>query len=184
MTDQVRTPPMEQSGEANLEQLEMARQQGRALMKALEYMANKEADDGGQQRAGDYLVAYAVEKAEGLYMLKDGELEWQEPKEENVHIEVAVLDGADHRFVPGLTVHVTVIARDGTEIGTYEQPFLWHPWLYHYGRNWKVPSEGQYKLRIRIEPPKFMRHDRKNGKRYAESVQVQFDNVHIKTGQK
>ena len=29
------------------------------------------------------MVGYAVEKAEGMYMLRDGELQWHEPEEEN-----------------------------------------------------------------------------------------------------
>ena len=70
------------------------------------------------------------------------------------------------------------------QIGSHEQPFLWHPWLYHYGRNWHVPGDGNYKLAVQVEPPTFMRHDKKNGKRYAEPVEVIFPKVKIETGQK
>ena len=31
-------------------------------------------------------------------------------------------------------------------------PFLWHPYLYHYGTNAKVPGEGPYTVRVRIDP--------------------------------
>lgn len=177
-------PPMKKSDEAKPKHLDMARNQGDAYVKALKEMANNEADDGGMKSAGDYIVAYAVEKAEGMYQMKDGELSWQEPGEKNVHIEVSVRDGADERFIPGLTVRATVIDPDGNEVGTHEQPYLWHPWLYHYGRNWKVPGDGTYKLRVEIEAPQFGRHDKKNGKRYAQDVTVEFDSVKIKTGQK
>lgn len=139
---------------------------------------------GAQKPAGDYLVAYAVEKAEGLYIFRDGELHWQEPQNENAHLEVAVRDGADGRFIPGLTVYATLINREGTKVGTHRQAFYWHPWLYHYGRNWQVPGDGEYTLRIRIEAPEFPRHDKINGKRFATPVQVEFNNVTIKTGQK
>ncbi len=178
------TPPMKQSDEATQEQLQFARAQGEALERALKYMVEEEADDGKETAAGDYKVGYAVEAAEGMYMLRGGELVWEEPKDENVHLEVSVRDGADGRFVPALTVHVTLIDASGKEIGTHQQPFIWHPWLYHYGRNWQVPGSGDYTLRVRIEPAEFHRHDKENGKRYAKEVEVEFTGVKIKTGKK
>ena len=175
---------MKSSNEAKPEQLQLARDQGDALMKALDYMANEEAHSGGRKAAGEYLVAYACEEAEGLWRMQDGELVYEKPETENAHIEIAVLDGADHRFIPGLEVHLTVLDSDGNEVGTHEQPFLWHPWLYHYGRNWELPGSGRYAFHVRIEPPTFMRHDPKNGQRYAEPVEVTFEGVDIKTGRK
>ena len=183
-TPEARTPPMESSDEADPKMLDMARRQGDALQEAARFMMYEEADDGGETHAGDYLVGYAVESAEGMYQLRDGELEWQEPGEENCHIEIAVRDAADGRLVPALDVRLTVLDEGGNEVGTHTQPFLWHPWLYHYGRNWKVPGEGSYTLQVRIEPPTFGRHDKKNGLRYAEPVEVEFRGVQIKTGQK
>ena len=175
---------MKPSDEASEEGLELARAQGAALRRALDHMTEEVAHDGGTARAGDYLVAYAVEEAEGLWVRgDDGELRWQEPQEENVHVEVGVFDGADGRFVPGLTVEATLVGPDGQEVGTHRLPFLWHPWLHHYGRNWKVPGDGQYTLRVRIEAPDFPRHDQKNGQRYAGEVEVTFEDVQIETGQ-
>ncbi|MCL4302561.1 MAG: iron transporter [Anaerolineae bacterium] len=95
-----------------------------------------------------------------------------------------VRDAADGRFIPGLTVYATLLDSAGREIGTHQQPFLWHPWLYHYGRNWHVPGDGQYTLRVRVEAPDFMRHDKINGQRFATPVTVEFDGVKIETGQK
>jgi hypothetical protein len=169
--------------EASPEQLDAARAQGEAYGKALELMTNRIAHDGGQERAGDYLIGYAVEEAEGMYMFQNGELVWQEPDEENLHVEVAVRDAGDGRFVPCLDVWVTLIDPDGEEVGTHRQPLLWHPMLYHYGRNWTVPGDGEYTLRVRVEPPTFMRHDQVNGRRFIESVEVTFDHVKVKTGQ-
>ncbi len=177
-------PPMKTSDEAKKNQLEMARQQGEAYVKALKEMANKEADDGGEKRAGQYVVAYAVEKAEGMYRQQNGELRWTEPENENCHVEVSVRDAADNRFIPGLTVHVRLVDENGEEVGRHQQPFLWHPWLFHYGRNWEVPGAGAYRMEVHIAAPEFGRHDKKNGKRYAEDVEVTFDNVQIETGQK
>ena len=116
--------------------------------------------------------------------MRNGQLEWRDPQNENAHVEVVVRDAADGRFLPGLTVYATLIDHNGIEIATHQQPFLWHPWLYHYGRNWRVPGNGTYTLRVRIEPPEFMRHDKTNGKRFAEPVELAFDDVTIQTGQK
>ena len=96
------------SDEANEEQLRLAKEQGEALQRAIDEMTKSEAYDGGEQRAGDYLIGYAVEEAEGLYHLWDGRLGWQEPEHENVHVEVAVRDGADGRFIPGLEEDHTI----------------------------------------------------------------------------
>jgi uncharacterized protein involved in high-affinity Fe2+ transport len=175
---------MKSSDEATKEQLQLAKNQGEALQKALDHMTKEEADDGAEKRAGDYLVGYAVEQAEGMYVRKNGELVWQEPEEENVHLEVSVRDGGDGRFVPALSVKATLLDSKGKEVGTHQQPFIWHPWLYHYGRNWKVPGDGEYTLRVRVDPADFPRHDKKNGKRFAEGVEVEFKNVKIETGQK
>ncbi len=184
MTRNESIPPMNpHSDEASVQQLELARVQGDAYGQALEFMTGKVAQDGGQQRAGDYLVGYAVEKAEGMYQLVDGELVWREPEQENLHLEITVRDAADGRFVPQLTVHATLIAPDGQEVGTHRQPLLWHPMLYHYGRNWQVPADGRYGLRVRIDPPAFMRHDHINGVRFSEPVEATFDQVEVHTGQ-
>lgn len=182
MTDGAGPPMDPRSDEASSEQLEMARRQGEAYGEALELMTGKVAHDGGQRRAGDYLVGYAVEEAEGMYRPAAGELAWQEPENENLHLEIAVRDAGDGRFVPGLTVHATLITADGDVVGTHRQPLLWHPMIYHYGRNWHVPGDGRYRLRVRIDPPPFMRHDRINGRRFAEPVEVQFDDVRVRTG--
>lgn len=177
------TPPMASSDEATNQQLKLAMQQGESYRKALQHMISKEAH-GELQAAGDYLVGYAVEDAEGMYHLQDGELHWMNPEKENVHIEIAVLDGADGRFIPGLNVEVTVTDSKGQTLGTYEQPFLWHPWLYHYGRNWTLPGDGLYTLQVHIEPPNFMRHDKTNGQRFKLAADVTFKDVKIETGQK
>lgn len=175
-------PTMRTSDESTRRQLELARNQGDALGAAVAAMD----DESGVlvQRAGDYEIAVAVEEAEGMWRPVDGELVWENPPDENCHVEVCVRDGADGRFVPGLEVSVTVVGPDGGDLGTQPLPFLWHPWLYHYGRNWAVPAEGAYRLRVRVERPGFMRHDHENGRRYAEPVEVEFTGVQIEPGRK
>lgn len=85
--------------------------------------------------------------------------------------------------MPGLQVTGTLIAPDGNEVGTHEHELLWHPMLYHYGRNWTVPSDGEYTLKVHIEPPEFMRHDEINGDRWTAPVDTVFEGVKVQRGQ-
>ncbi len=180
---QRRRPPMKPSEESTRETLNMAREQGHAYQTAAEYMMKEEAH-GAEKHSGDYIVGYAVEKAEGMYMLHEGQLQWKEPTNENAHLEIVVRDAADGRFIPGLKVQATLVDRNGQEVGTHPQNFIWHPWLFHYGRNWRIPEDGVYTIRVHIDPPDFGRHDKVNGMRYAEPVDIEFPNVHLETGKK
>lgn len=174
------TPPMDpHTDEASPDQLAAARREGDAYGASLDLMVSDIARTGGSSRAGDYEVAYAIEEAEGLYELTDDGLVWREPERENTHVEIAVRDAADGRFVPGLTVRVTITGPDGREVGSHVQPLVWHPMLYHYARNWRLPGPGAYHLTVQIEPPTFMRHDEVNGRRFAEPVTVRFDDIEI-----
>lgn len=176
-------PPAKPSDEADRNQLKLAKEEGSAYFRSLQYMANEVADNGATQQCGDMIVAFAQEEAEGMYMMKDGKLVWTEPADgENCHFEVAVLDATDKRFIPGLDVTLTVMTEDGTVVGAEHMPFLWHPGLYHYGRNWALPGDGRYTLRIEFPAPDFPRHDKTNGKRFAEPVQATFEGVEVKTG--
>ena len=178
-------PAKQTSDEVDQKQLDLAQKAGDAYQEALDYMANEVANMGGKQEAGDYIVGFAQEEAEGMYALQgEGELEWQEPDDgANCHLEVAVCDAGDGRFVPECTVEVTLTGEDGEQVGPTEVPFLWHPGLYHYGKNLELPGEGTYDVDVRVEPPTFQRHDEKNGDRYGETVEVTFEDVEIETGQ-
>ena len=179
------TPPARPSDEGDRHQLALAKQDGAAYREALQYMVDEVAHTGDYKRAGDYIVGYAQERAEGMYHLRGpGQLEWVEPaKNQNCHLEIAVLDGADERFIPGLTIQATLTRQDGgKQVGPVTVPFLWHPGLYHYGIDLAVPGDGAYTLQVHIDAPTFPRHDKVNGKRYAEPVDVEFRDVQIKTG--
>ncbi len=183
MTDTNATTPLVPSDEGDEKGLELGRTQGEALTHTLRHMMEEVAHDGREVQSGEYLVAYAVEEAEGMYVSKGHTLEWAKPDKENAHIEVAVRDAADGRFIPGLKVEVTVIDGDGNEMGPHELPLLWHPYLYHYGRNWTLPEDGRYTLKVRFDAPTFARHDEKNGYRFLEGAEVVFENVKVKRGQ-
>lgn len=170
------------SDEGDARGLELGRAEGEAFGRILKHMLEDVADGGKEIESGDYLIAYAVEKAEGMYVPTNGNLEWQAPEKENIHIEVAVRDKADGRLIPGLDISVTVLDAKGRQIGTHQHPLLWHPYLYHYGRNWHVPGDGTYSLRVRFPAPQFHRHDKKNGNRFAKGADVTFEGVRLKTG--
>jgi uncharacterized protein involved in high-affinity Fe2+ transport len=174
-------PPMQPSNEATAEQLKLAKAQGDAYAKALQAM---DKESGAQtQRAGDYEIAVVAERAEGMYHAGDGQLRWMEPEHDNVHFEVAVRDAADGRFIPGLHVRIHVDKVGGDHVGEGELPFIWHPWLFHYGQNWWVPGDGDYRVRVHVAPPTWHRHDKQNGNRYSQPADADFT-VTVKTGQK
>lgn len=170
------------SNEGDKKGLDLAKKEGEALGKTLEHLLKDVVDDGQQKQSGEYLIACAVENAEGLYEYQNGEFQWQEPEISNVHMEVCVRDAADGRFIPGLNVMATLIDEDGELIGEHQLPLLWHPYIYHYGRNWKIPKSGKYTVQVRFDPPKFSRHDKKNGKRFTQPGEATFKNMHLKTG--
>ncbi|MEU4214139.1 iron transporter [Actinoplanes sp. NPDC026623] len=174
--------PMRPSNEATAEQLDVARREGDAYGKALRAMA---AEDGAATAgAGDYVVAFVNEEAEGMYAPQDGHLIWREAAEDaNVHLEVAVADAGDGRFVPGLSVRVEML-HDGSPLLSADLPFLWHPFLHHYGCNAQLPGTGPYDVTVHIDPPTYMRHDPVNGARYADPVEVHFDKVTFSNGRK
>lgn len=132
------------------EQTDAARE---SLTQTIDFLMER-ATPRDERAVGDYLVGYAVQPAEGIYHLSGGELVWQSAKDENVHVVISVRDALDGRFLPSVAVRLTLLDASGQEIGTREQPFVWHPWLYDYGYgcNWNVPKDGKYTLRVCIEP--------------------------------
>lgn len=175
-------PPMRPSNEATDDQLTVARRQGDAYGDALTAMADE--DGAVVTHAGDYLIAFVNEEAEGMYQRDNDRLVWREAAPEaTVHLEVAVADSTDGRFVPGLSVHIQV-EQDGRTLISTALPFLWHPFLHHYGGNATLPGTGPYDVTVRIDAPDFMRHDPINGRRYAEPVTARFDKVEFASGRK
>ena len=183
MTTPAHQPPMAASNEAEPDQLDVARAEGDAYGRALKAMDQESGAVTG--RAGDYLVAFVQEEAEGMWGPdRDGRLVWHEsPEEANAHLEVAVADAGDGRFVPGLVVTLTVSTEDG-ELFSTSAPFLWHPFLHHYGTNAVVPDEGPYTVTVRIAAPGWMRHDPINGNRYSEPVEIVFADQRFDPGRK
>ena len=149
----------------------------------------KTANDGKDRPMGDWNVAYAVEYAEGWWCCDPPSQmsytsQTESSAEANAHVEVCPRDARTGRFLPGLAVRATVLDAKGKAHGTKPVPFMWHPWLYHYGENWRVPHNGAYSIRVHIDPPAYRRYGRAAGDVLATPVDTTFDDVKIKTGQK
>lgn len=171
--------PLEAEKKKNL-----ALTQGLAYSLALDEM--KEEDVHAAVEVEDYIVSLSCEDAEGMYMDHGkGELEWMIPApNENIHVEVVVQDKDDKRFLPGLDVQCVLEDDDHTEVASFTIPFIWHPFLFHYGINTTIPKAGEYFARITIKKPTFHRHDQVFGKRYENDVTVTLGPVHLKPGKK
>jgi hypothetical protein len=133
-------------------------------------------------QVGDYVIAVSVDAADGAWSSRSGELRWMGPNEDDRSVDVVVVDATDGRFVPELWVAVTLIDPAGAEMGAYRHPFHWHPQIHRYGRNWKLPHSGEYRIRVRIEPPTFARVGFAGGRRYLDCVEVEFSGVDIDLG--
>jgi hypothetical protein len=100
----------------------------------------------------------------------------------SLRLHIADFSGAklaDGRFVPAVRVVVTLTERAGRQHGPHEHPLLWDPTIYQYGRNWPVQADGEYHLRVVVQPPRFARSDQVNGNRFTASVVVNFTTVSI-----
>lgn len=174
---------LQPSDEVDERHLELAREAGDLYRQAAEYMIEDVADAGAMREVSDYLVGFAQEEAEGMHRPTGDGLAWEEPDEgENCHLEVIVASAADGRFLPGMAVHATLAAADGTEVGPTEVPFVWHPGLSHYGRNLELPGDGTYDVTVTVEPAPWPRHDETNGDRFDEPIEERFEDVQIETG--
>ncbi len=160
-----------------------ARRQGDAYTAALAIMQD-DVDVHRTKEVDDYIVTLACEEAEGMYRpVNDESLEWSVPEASlNKHIEIAVQDRKDHRFVPDLRIHATITSSDGAVAFDGKLPFLWHPFLWHYGCNIHIDGSGDYDIAVVIEQPHFGRHDEQNGKRYQKEVSMSFEAVPLEPG--
>ncbi|MGB7786610.1 MAG: iron transporter [Salinimicrobium sp.] len=164
----------------NEKKKKLAEDQGKAYSAALDYM--KSIDNHAEKEVDDYIISLASEEAEGTYQLQGGELKWNTPeKDKNTHLEIVVRDKKDKRFIPGLDIKGKVFDDKDNLIIDTDFPFLWHPFLLHYGAFFKIPKSGKYRVQVEIPAPKFHRHDEIKGKRYGKDVKVDIE-IEMETG--
>ncbi len=167
----------------NETKIRLAKQQGKALEEAADYMKNM--DTFVEKEVDDYIITVVSEEAEGTYRLKNGELEWKvPPKEFNTHMEILVRDKDDKRFIPGLKISAKIFGEDEKLVEEKEFPLFWHPFLLHYGANFHIPKAGKYKVKVNIPAPTFPRHDELKGKRYGKDVEIEMPPLKLSAGRK
>jgi uncharacterized protein involved in high-affinity Fe2+ transport len=162
----------------------LVKAQGITYSLALDEMKGK--DIHATCEIADYIVSVACEEAEGMYMYDtQGKLHWMIPeKNHNQHFEVVVQDKNDKRFLPGLTVKAKLLNVDKKIIEEMTVPFIWHPFLFHYGINISISKKGKYFAQIDIEKPAFHRHDQTYGKKYEIDVAVTLGPLTLTPGRK
>jgi len=158
--------------------------QGNTYSLALDEM--KDEDANASVKVDDYLISIACENAEGMYMYNvKGNLEWMIPKRgDNQHFEVVVQDKDDKRFIPALEIQAELLDENKKVAAEMIVPFIWHPFLFHYGINCKIPKAGKYYAKVQIKKPSFHRHDETYGKRYKKDVTVTLGPITLKPGRK
>ena len=173
--------------EKTKEWMPLAKAQGRAIKRAVDAMISKTAMDGEQIEYGPYLLTYAVEYAEGYWRYKNDKLLYkikvENSAEKNAHIEVAVFDALTGRMIPGFEVEATFL-KANEQITSVVPTLMWHPWLYHYGNNFRVPKKGKYELRVKTSPNHIKRYGAEFGEKYGGDIEYLFTDVDVRTGQK
>lgn len=157
----------------------LRKDQGATYQAALEFMKTEAAH--ASVEVDDYIITTACEEAEGMYHGRgENQLEWMIPDpDDNQHFEVIVQDKEDLRFLPGLEIHYKLFNGQNDLVWESDIPFIWHPFLLHYGINGKIPTEGDYTAEVTVGLPKFHRHDEFVGKRYPKTVTAKIGPVHL-----
>jgi hypothetical protein len=155
--------------------------QGSAYSDALDYLATI-VDYSSSTTVDDYIITLAAEESEGMYYKSENsdEISWHPPaKDKNQHLEIVVQDKDDKRFIPELDITAELFDDQQNSLGVKSCPFLWHPYIFHYGSMWHLADEGTYSVKVLIKRPEFGRHDEVLGKRYLHDVAVTFDNIQL-----
>jgi Fe2+ transport protein len=161
----------------------LAREQGKAY--AASYKMLMAEDPHAETDIDDYRITASFEPAEGMYVPTGDGLTWKTPaKSDNQHFEVIVRDRTDGRFIPGLDVHMRLLDASDEAVAETDIPFIWHPFVLHYGVDARIPKEGDYTAEVTIPAPRFHRHDELRGKRYERDVTVRLGPIHLTPGRK
>src|SRR6185312_13850632 len=165
-----------ESGQSTRAEHPAALAQGRALRAALQALGHPVH----LQHAGDFLVAFFSTPAEGRYGRNDG-VRWREAAPDaTTHLAVVVLDAVDNRFVPELDVELEIWR--GERLLHVRLPFEWHPALHHYGVDADLPEGRDFVVVVRIAAPRYLRHDKVNGQRYAQPAVATFTAIELARG--
>ncbi len=133
------------------------------------------------KRVDDYILIAYVENSEGSYIKEsDGKLDWNDPEKYGLqHFGIIIQDRDDKRFVPYLDVIIRVYDKGGDLITEAKAPFIWHPFVYHYGFDTPIENDGEYYIEVTVKSPKFDRAHRSLGKKYTEDLITRIGKVEI-----
>jgi hypothetical protein len=161
--------------------LTLSRQEGTAVASSLDDAMRNTKIKGYQRRSGEYNVTVIVRQARGFWEMQNGTLAYsnQDSTDSVDHIDVSIRDVATGRFVPGLNVRATITDSRKHQIDTFALPFMWHPWMNHYGLNVVVPGTGRYTIRVRADPPTFRRYGADALKKFNRAVDVEVRGVRL-----
>lgn len=160
--------------------LVLSREEGTAVALSLASALRDPDTKAYRRRSGDYDVALIIESARGFWQPHDGRLVYSAPDTSLGmvdHMEVSMRDATTGRAIPELNVRATILDSRKREIDTYVLPFMWHPWMNHYGSNVLVPGPGRYTVRLHAEAPAFRRYGSMAFRRFNRAVDVEMRNV-------
>ncbi len=164
--------------------IDLSRQEGTPVTSALAFESKNSPTHVSQRRVGDYTVSVVFERARGAWQLQAGKLAYATPTSSIGavnHIEISIRDAATGRLLPGLNVRATILDSRKREIDTYAMPFMWHPWMSHYGLNVAVPGNGRYMIRVRAEAPAFRRYGSSALKAFNSAIDVEMRGLRFVT---
>jgi hypothetical protein len=157
----------------------LAREQGDAYGDALERATQLAAGDSGERRTGDYWITYLLDSPRRIYTWAEGKPSWHEPEGANLYVGIAVRDATDGRFIPAMSVGVTLIDGAGKVVGAGEQSLVWDPLAHQYGRNWQVHGAGPHSMHVRIEPPSSVQPDQAAPGQAMRPLEVEFADLNL-----
>jgi hypothetical protein len=134
------------------EQARLAQQQGKADTAVLDWVLANSGPLAGNTRAGGLRIAYTITPAEGWWDRAGADkLTWHDAPDDNVHLRIFVLDLADGRLVPGLSLHATLTDANGNQ-QSVPADFGWYPLINAYGGNLPLDADSSYTLRVTVDP--------------------------------
>lgn len=147
-----------------------------------------QASSGGEKQQGGMIVTYAIEYAEAFWRFSPSgnfryTIENENSNADNAHLEVAPRDPRTGRFIPAATVTTETVSPEGGS-PRQDTPILWHSWLYHFGKNVRVPRAGSYTLNVTVTPTPVPHYGRATGNMWWAPASVSFPGARIRTGGK
>jgi uncharacterized protein involved in high-affinity Fe2+ transport len=142
---------------------------------------------GAEVRKGDYRVAVVIQSVRGHWQMQHGTLSYIAADTSvgpAAHLDVSIRDAATGRLIPDIDVRATILNSKNKEIDTYTMPFMWHPWMNHYGLNVPVPGSGRYTIRVRADAPAFRRYGSAALRKFNKPIDVEIRGVRFVKAQR